>query len=322
MLLRLARLKILVIVFPIFFIVIVQAMPTPAMASPIQELLRNRIESGGIPLRIAVGEELIYASAALPAFYERRIYRPAWIDEKGLLPHATSLLNAILAADGEGLRPADYHWNKIEHLLSEIRQTRRFFKPFNPRLLVGLDLLLTDAFLIYGSHLVAGRINPERIEPQWSVSRREADLVQVLEEALTSTEIDKALKSLLPLHPGYTSLRKALALYRQIAANGGWPTVSAGSKMQTGDQSDQISIFRQRLAIEGFIEKPTSVARPLFDDEVEQALIKFQIQNGLEPDGVLGKQTMKALSLKSLHRRPKKFICAGASTIGRKARTL
>jgi murein L,D-transpeptidase YcbB/YkuD len=297
MLLSFSKLKIRGIIFPIFFIIIVKAMPLQSMASPIQELLRNRIESGGIPLRLSVAKESIYAAVVLPAFYEGRAYRAAWINEKGPLPQATSLLNAIQAAGGEGLRPNDYHRNKIEHLLSEIRQTRRIFRPPNPRLLVDLDLLLTDAFLIYGSHLVAGRINPERIDPQWFVSRQEADLVQVLEEALTSAEVEKALKSLLPLHAGYDRLRKALAVYHKIAANGGWPSVPADPQVKKGDQSDQISILRQRLAAEEIIEKSTSAPSPLFDDELEQALKKFQIQNGLEPDGVLGKQTIKALNI-------------------------
>ncbi|MBT8369906.1 MAG: hypothetical protein KJO34_03020, partial [Deltaproteobacteria bacterium] len=102
-------------VFPIIFVIIVNAIATQAVASPIQELLRNRIESGGIPLKLSVGEEPVYASVVLPAFYERRIYRPAWINDKGLLPHATSLLNALQTADAEGLRPNDYHWHTIEH---------------------------------------------------------------------------------------------------------------------------------------------------------------------------------------------------------------
>ncbi len=297
MLLSFSKLKIWGIVFPIFFVIIFKALPSQSMASPIQELLRNRIESGGIPIKLSVGKETIYAAVVLPVFYERRTFRPAWVNEKGPLPQAKSLLQAILTADREGLRPDDYHRNKIEHLLSEIRQTRRIFRPPNPRLLVDLDLLLTDAFLIYGSHLIAGRINPERIDPQWFVSRREADLVKVIEKALSSAEFEKALQSLLPLHAGYERLRKTLALYRKIAANGGWPSVAADLRVKKGDLGDQVSILRQRLASEGFIEKPTSAPSPLFDDELEQALKKFQIQNGLEPDGVLGRQTIKALNI-------------------------
>ena len=291
------KLKIRRFVFLIFCIIVGDAIPSQCMASSLQDLLRNRIESAGVPLRLTIGDESVYAAVALPAFYERRAYLPAWTHEKGPLPEVKSFLNAIQKAEEHGLRPADYHLNKVENLLSEIRKKQKFLSSPNPRLLVDLDLLLTDAFLIYGSHLVSGRINPERIDPQWFASRREVDLVRVLEGALSSTEIEKALKSLLPLHPDYERLRNALAHYRKIAANGGWPSVATDLQFKKGDQDDQVLILRQRLAAEGFIEKEKATNNTLFDDEMEQALIQFQIQNGLEPDGALGKQTIKALNI-------------------------
>ncbi len=289
--------KFLGMVFPIFFVITIKVMPLQALASPMQDLLRNRIESAGIPLALTVSDELIYASVVLPVFYERRTYVPAWVDEKGVLPQAISLVHAIQKADEQGLQPSDYHLTVIEPLLAQIGPGRKSVRPQNLRMLVDLDLLLTDAFLIYGSHLVAGRINPERIDPQWFVSRREGDVMQVLEEALESAEIEKALKSLVPRHAGYDRLLKALAFYRQVAAEGGWPAVPQGSKQQKGDQSDQIPILRQRLAAEKYLEDPTSAAGALFDDQLEQALKRFQIHNGLEPDGVLGPQTIKALNV-------------------------
>jgi murein L,D-transpeptidase YcbB/YkuD len=291
------KLKLWRVVCPIFIVTIVAAIPLQSKATPIQNLLRNRIESAGVPLKLSVGEESIYAAIAMPAFYERRAYQPAWINKKGPLPVAKSLLKAIQSADAQGLRSEDYHLNKIEHLLSEIKQTRTIFKSPSPRLLVDIDLLLTDAFLIYGSHLISGRINPERIDPQWFVSRREADLVKVLEETLSNTGVEQSLKSLLPQHAGYERIGKVLAFYRKIAANGGWPSVPEGLKLQKGGQSATISLLRQRLAAEGFIEKATSADNPQYDEELEQALKKFQIQNGLESDGVLGKQTVEALNI-------------------------
>jgi len=291
------KLKIRSFVLLFFCAIIADAIPSQSMASSLQDLLRNRIESAGVPLKLMFKEESVYAAVALPNFYERRAYRPAWINEKGPLPEAKYLFEAIQGADEEGLRPDDYHLNKIEHLLSQVRKRQKIFRFPDPRLLVDLDLLLTDAFLIYGSHLVSGRIHPERIDPQWLASRREVDLVQALEEALSSNEIEKALKSMLPLHPGYERLRKALSHYRNITANGGWPAIPSDLQIKKGDQGDQIFILRQRLTTEGFIEKPPSAASMLFDDELEQALIQFQIQSGQEPDGVLGKQTIRALNI-------------------------
>ncbi|UCG04788.1 MAG: L,D-transpeptidase family protein, partial [Desulfobacterales bacterium] len=262
-----------------------------------RDLLRFRIELGGIPLKISVGKEPIYAAIVLPIFYERRVYQPAWTDSQGPLPQTETLLNAIRHADREGLRPGDYHLEKIEAILSELHQTPKLWEQPHPRQLVDLDLLLTDAFLIYGSHLLAGRINPEQIDPQWFANRREADLAQLLEDALSSNQIEETLAALLPAYAGYTRLWDTLAIYRKFAETGGWPTVPSGDNLRQGDRSEGITLLRQRLAVEGFLANVGADDQTLFDRVLEQALKKFQTQNGLETDGILGPQTLQVLNI-------------------------
>jgi hypothetical protein len=87
------------------------------LTGQVSELLRARIEAAGAPPRISAGEEIIHASIALPLFYERRMYRPAWSGDDGPLPQADALLKAISEADREGSKPADYHLTKIEATL-------------------------------------------------------------------------------------------------------------------------------------------------------------------------------------------------------------
>ena len=45
-------------------------------------------------------------------------------------------------------------------------------------------MLLTDAFLLCGSHLVHGQVNPETIQSEWFVKGRVEDLAAVLEKGL------------------------------------------------------------------------------------------------------------------------------------------
>jgi murein L,D-transpeptidase YcbB/YkuD len=203
---------------------------SPVMS--IQDLLRFRIESGGAPLKITVGTEPIHAAIVLPIFYESRVYQPAWTNSQGFLPKAEALLNAIRRADREGLRPGDYHLEKIEAILSELRKAPELNKKTNLNQLVDLDLLLTDAFLIYGSHLNSGRTDPEQIHPRWFVNRREGDLIRLLDHALTSNQIEETLAALLPVQAGYKHLRDTLVIYCKFAKAGGWPTVSSGKKLQ------------------------------------------------------------------------------------------
>jgi murein L,D-transpeptidase YcbB/YkuD len=118
-----------------------------------------------------------------------------------------------------------------------------------------------------------------------------------LEQALASNQIEETLKSLLPVHASYKRLRSELERYRRIAAAGGWSLVPGGPKLKKGDRSDRMAVLRQRLFIEGYPTDFTVPDKALFDEELEAAFQKFQIQNGLEPDGVLGVQSLGALNI-------------------------
>lgn len=103
-----------------------------SLSHEVLEYLRNRIETAGVPPRIAVGEEMIYSSVALPRFYERRTYQPAWIDDHGPLPRVSSLIQSIKRAEREGLKPVDYHLNKIEAIFGEVLENQNKKIRLNP----------------------------------------------------------------------------------------------------------------------------------------------------------------------------------------------
>ena len=265
------------------------------LSDQVREFLRNRIETAGIPAR--VGEELIHASAMLPRFYERRGYRPAWSDNDGPLSLVEALIRVIQTADLEGLDPADYHLAKVETVLAEISQSQRGKKPVSPRRLVDLDLLLTDAFLIYASHLLAGSVNPETFDPEWHANRREADLATVLERTLTSGQIEEELGNFLPPQPGYAGLRKALASYRDLASRGGWPMVPDGPKLQRGDTGERVTALCRRLRVSGDYSRQVNSDEALFDELLESAVRRFQQRHALEVDGVVGPGTLAVLNI-------------------------
>jgi len=270
----------------------------PVQRDTLNDLLRHRIETAGIPARLAIRGELIHASVMLPLFYERRLYVPAWCGVNGPLPYVDDFVQAVREADLEGLTAADYHLERIEAALKTVRRNPSTGKSFNPRQLVDLDLLLTDAFLIYGSHLLAGKVNPETIDAEWFANRRDRDLVKVLQNALDSNRIDQSLKRLHPPQAGYERLRSALARYREIAANGGWTTVPEGPKLQRGDRGVRVAALRDRLAGAGDLEPAEDDTQEsgFFDEVLKQALKKFQRRHGLDADGVVGPNTLSNLN--------------------------
>jgi len=259
------------------------------------ELLRNRIESAGFPPRLVVGGEVIYASETLPSFYEQRTYRIAWSGNGGPLPRAHELISSIRKADVDGLRPEDYHLGRIESVLESLPGGSRAGRPLDPALLVDLDLLLTDAFLMYGFHVLDGRLDPESIDPEWHITAPEENLALVLQDALSGNRVTGALSDLLPYTPCYRGLKEARARYKRIASRGGWPFVPEGGKLEVGSGGVRVDSLRARLVASGDLEAGR-VEGEGFDRDLEEAVKRFQGRHGLAVDGIVGPKTLAALN--------------------------
>jgi murein L,D-transpeptidase YcbB/YkuD len=263
----------------------------------VAERIRFRIEAAGVVTELRAGGEPVYASAVLPGFYVRRLYRPAWSDERGPTRLADDLVGALRRADLEGLRSEDYHLAGIEAVLAAVRSDAERGPALAPDRWAELDLLLTDAFLVYGAHLLAGRVNPETLSPEWLSDRRTADIAAVLEVALVSANIAGALGALDPPEYGYRRLREALARYREVAATGGWPAILDEATLARGDSGRPVTALRERLRLEGDLAPAVEQDAELFDEALERGLKKFQRRHGLADDGVVSAATRAELNV-------------------------
>jgi murein L,D-transpeptidase YcbB/YkuD len=285
---------------------------TPSAAPAVAPAEAQPAKTAKVLPKLTVGKEVIRAAVMLSRFYEGREYRPAWSNEDGPLPRADDLIRTIQEeAEREGLRPGDYRLAKLAMLVRKVCQKPgEAQKPLDPCLLADLDLLLTDAFLTYGAHVSVGKLRLNAMDAQWFEQRQKADLVQVLQTAVDTNRVADALKTLPPPHAGYRKLREALALYRKIAAQGGWPQVSNGANLYPEDRDERVVQLRTRLQTTGDLPpKPqpnTSKKRSqgrvpedreLFDKALDQAVRRFQRRHGLTADGVVGFGTLAALNV-------------------------
>ena len=266
------------------------------IAGEIREGLRNRIEAAGSPVNILIGEESVCAVEALPRFYEARAYQPVWVEKNKPNKRLTELIAAIQKAGDEGLRPEDYHLDTILKIMDAVEKKTTDTGDRLKRL-IDLDLLSTDSFLVYGSHLICGRINPETIDPEWHANRRGNDLSAVLQKAVQEDDIGGTLQQLSPRQKGYDELKNALAFYRNIQKQGGFPMFPTGPKMQKGETGERVAALIKRLAVEYPGGGESSVPEAEFGITVEQKVIQFQNRHGLEPDGVVGNATITALNI-------------------------
>ncbi|UCG13374.1 MAG: L,D-transpeptidase family protein [Deltaproteobacteria bacterium] len=272
------------------------------LSDPVVDLLRARIITKGFSTQPIGGGELLCKPLTLSRFYGRRAFRLAWISGETLSPQARSFIRVIQKADSEGLKPEDYHLVGIESLLEEMRLGTVKNHSLAPEKLMEFDLLLTDAFLTYASHLLDGRVNPETIYPDWRVYRQKEDLAEFLQYALDSANLESALKSLLSPQAGYASLRRVLPRYQRIAASGGWPQVPAGPEMRKGCRGLRVLALRERLAASDDLRAVNWRESDLFDDALEQAVRQFQNRHGLTVDGAVGPATLAALNVSATER--------------------
>jgi L,D-transpeptidase YcbB len=258
--------------------------------------LKKRIEQETAKKFFRCRRELICGLDLVPLFYQRRCFVPAWSTDITISTQASSLIAEIQDATSEGLRPDDYYLTEIIALMKKVEKEEGLEYKIDPKLRVDLDLLLTDAFMLYASHLIAGRVNPETIHTDWSVTTPEVDLIKVLQAALDSNHLKKTFEELEPLDPGYLGLKKYLTYYRKIAEKIQRLRLLPKAKLKRGDKGPAVQNLRERLMMFGDLDVPQEDQSYLFDETLETAVMKYQKRNGLKQDGIVGPRTLNKLN--------------------------
>jgi murein L,D-transpeptidase YcbB/YkuD len=98
--------------------------------------------------------------------------------------------------------------------------------------------------------------------------------------------------------PEAVRLHEALAHYRQIAADGGWPELPAGPPLQAGQRDERVALLRDRLRISAdFSGLPATADAWFFDPPLAEALQVFQRRHALPDSGQLDERTRTALNV-------------------------
>jgi murein L,D-transpeptidase YcbB/YkuD len=262
----------------------------------IRECLISRLTSLKIKNKIDSKTRLICNPELILDFYVHREFKPVWVTKEGLNNKTKVFINTIIEAGHEGLNSEAYHGENIMTLLTDIKlgiakNTHEFDK------LAELDLLLSDAFFSFGSHLSEGIVDPYSNNLNWHIKKPKKNLIKIFQTILSDDSVEGFVDALRPCHPGYLRLRTALLTYLDIKKSGCWPEVPAGEKMRKGDHGTWISVLRSRLIISGDLAESPDTNPTYFDDFLEDGVKRFQARHGLEVDGIVGSKTLAALNV-------------------------
>ena len=123
-------------------------------------------------------------------------------------------------------------------------------------------------------------------------------------KATTETEVftNQAVVPMLSVN-GAQALQAAETKYAQIVSNGGWPSVPRGT-YKKGGSNGGIAALNQRLFIEGYLRAEATQGEfaSVYTSATQDAVTRFQRNNGLAATGIVDGPTLQALNVTAASR--------------------
>ncbi len=270
--------------------------------------LRQTIDNWSSGYLAVALNETVLNKDIINNFYINRQFEFAWFTANTLSAQGRVLVSSIAGIAKEGLLPLDYHSAKIQTLLNTDAPTQD---------VAAFDILLSDAFLSLASHLQAGKVDPlALISTEWEANRRHSNLPALLQRVADRGDVATALDSLRPKQSRYYRLKIALAKVSALS-NLAWQRPLAEAPVLKPNTSDnRIPAITERLKVWGDLHSgpglesdgPADDESPLmYTPALAEAVKVFQRRHGLEADGIIGRETIKAINI-SPEERAKQII--------------
>jgi len=222
--------------------------------------------------------------AALAAYYAEHGYAPLWVSASGLTPKAAAAIAEIRQADDWGLKASDFA------LPEPVDGTA-------PDALAAAEVMLSAAVLKYARYARGGRI----MDPAGDLSSYLDRKPQLLDARVVMQKIaaagapDAYLRGLHPQHPQFEKLRQQYLKLRDAAAAAEIVRLPNGPMLKPGMSHPDVAILRKRLKVAAPATPPAADVN-LYDENLKAAVMAFQTESGLTPDGLVGPGTRAALN--------------------------
>lgn len=207
-----------------------------------------------------------------------------WIKGGAWSPCAKTLMEALNHVEEEGLWKEDY---------APLLQALDKMDLSSPEAQKKADALLTLAALNYISDMKGERINPREASKNIYIKEVSIDETELLRGYLSLPENCGWVHGLAPKGREYQDLKETLALYRQKQAQGGWPQLPKGTKLEKGDSGPLVETLRSQLVAQDI---PGAQGGDVFDESLAEAVKEFQDLHAQEHDGKVGPATLAALN--------------------------
>jgi len=232
-------------------------------------------------------------------FYQPTAYALAWTTNGKATDQAKSIVSILDRADAKGLDPEDYDGSRWARRLEALNQSA-----VSSAELARFDLALTVCVMRYISDLHLGKVNPGSFHTHFDLGRD--DIAGFIRRRLVGAiDVERALQEVEPAYEGYRRTEQALQRYLSLAREereGLLPTTKRPVEPGTSYAAlqDLASLLRRLgdLPSDAIPAKDST----LYEGSLVNALTRFQIRHGLQPDGRIGNSTFAQLNTPLSHR--------------------
>ncbi|WP_300517844.1 L,D-transpeptidase family protein [Aliiroseovarius sp.] len=220
----------------------------------------------------------------IAAFYRENGYQQIWTGTGNRhKQRRAALLKTLARAGDHGLPVAAYDTELLKTNLRRVGSTRELGR---------IEVEMSRLFLLYARHVQSGVVAPKQVARDIfrdvPLRNRKALLAGFAQNSPSGF-----LKSLAPTAPEYARLMKEKLRLENLLAQGGWGDTVSARSVKPGASGDAVVALRNRLVRMGYLRRSATRS---YDADLQRAVQLFQIDHGLEPDGVAGEDTMKEIN--------------------------
>ncbi|MFN0115900.1 MAG: murein L,D-transpeptidase [Paracoccaceae bacterium] len=212
-------------------------------------------------------------------FYRLRDYAPLWTTA-GDAPQREAFFAALDNAGAHGLPAVRYDAEGLRDGFSRLATEGQRGR---------LEFAMTRAFLAYAEDVRSGVIaDPAAVDPGIvrEITRREP---LAMLRGFVISDPEAYLRDLPPKDPRYIGLMRAKADLDETIRAGGWGAPVRAAELAPGDSGPEVVELRNRLVAMGYLAPTPTMT---YDGAIQKAVQLFQIEHGLNADGIATEGTI------------------------------
>ncbi len=268
----------------------------------LSQIIYDEKSTKGLMALLITNEEQTFKNIKHKEFiqdvYQRKVYRPIWFNNKGLIKEALYDLFNHIENDNtlEKNGPLKTKYIKLKQRISQIPE-----RVLDTEL--KLDLELTSLYRSYMGHHLYGSINWWTFQKKLKAIRRKglaANWVTNtpkydIADMLLRHKISYIISITTPSSFNYKTLYNELSRLRKIQNQGGWKKTPASSQLRYGKAGKQVKQLIARLKSEG--DYTCQANSNKYGPCLKKAIKQFQKRHGLSQTGTINKSTRKRLNV-------------------------